>query len=37
MDLVSTLEVEPTGLVGGLVIEERDPGWILGWKWTRRQ
>lgn len=30
MDLVSTLEAEPTGLVEGLVTEELDRGWLLG-------
>lgn len=29
MDLVSTLEAEPTGLVEGLVTEELDRGWLL--------
>lgn len=29
-DVASSLEVEPTGLLGGLVTEELDGGWPLG-------
>lgn len=41
MDLVSTLEAEPTGLVEGLVTEELDRGWLLGlgaekWTWSQK-